>query len=86
MKKLTLFAAIVSVGLMAVACCNNGGQAVEEEQLLQIGDNIAIAQTQYGKVKGYIYKGINTVLGIPYGASTSGENRFMPPKAPQPWD
>ena len=86
MKKLTLFAAIVSVGLMAVACCNNGGQAVAEEQLLQIGDNIAIAQTQYGKVKGYIYKGINTFLGIPYGASTAGENRFMPPKAPQPWD
>ena len=50
-----------------------------------IGDNIALADTQYGKVKGYILRGINYFLGIPYGADTSGANRFMPPQKPKPW-
>jgi para-nitrobenzyl esterase len=54
-------------------------------QLLQIGDNIAVADTQYGKVRGYILRGIHYFLGIPYGADTSGVNRFMPPQKPKPW-
>lgn len=57
----------------------------EDEQVLFIGDNIAVANTQYGKVRGYILRGIHTFLGIPYGADTSGENRFMPPQKPKPW-
>jgi para-nitrobenzyl esterase len=57
----------------------------EDGQILFIGDNIALADTQYGKVKGYQLRGINTFLGIPYGADTSGANRFMPPQKPEPW-
>ena len=57
----------------------------EDEQVLFVGDNIAVANTQYGKVRGYILRGIHTFLGIPYGADTSGENRFMPPKKPTSW-
>lgn len=57
----------------------------EDEQVLFVGDNIAVANTQYGKVRGYILRGIHTFLGIPYGADTSGENRFMPPQKPKPW-
>lgn len=59
---------------------------VQDEQQLFIGDSIAIAQTKYGKVKGYILRGVYTFCGIPYGASTAGENRFMPPKEPEPWE
>lgn len=57
----------------------------EDEQVLFVGDNIAVANTQYGKVRGYILRGIHTFLGIPYGADTSGENRFMPPQKPKVW-
>ncbi len=57
----------------------------QDEQLLLVGDNIACADTQYGKVRGYVLRGINYFLGMPYGADTSGENRFMPPQKPQPW-
>ncbi len=53
---------------------------------LLIGDSIAVAQTKYGKVKGYVNSGIFTFLGIPYGADTGGENRFMPPREPAPWE
>ena len=59
---------------------------MDEDQLLHIGDNIAIAQTEYGKVRGFILRGIHQFLGIPYGADTSGKNRFMPPQKPLPWN
>jgi para-nitrobenzyl esterase len=46
----------------------------------------AIARTQYGKVRGYVEDGVLTFKGVPYGATTGGENRWMPAKAPAPWD
>lgn len=57
-----------------------------DEQQLFIGDSIAIAQTQYGRVRGYIQGNIYTFCGIPYGDNTAGENRFMPPRPPKPWE
>lgn len=57
----------------------------EDDQLLFVGDNIANATTTNGKVRGFVMRGINTFLGIPYGADTSGENRFLPPQKPKAW-
>jgi para-nitrobenzyl esterase len=57
----------------------------DSDQQLYIGDDIAVANTHYGKVRGYILRDIFTFLGIPYGADTSGANRFMPPQKPAPW-
>lgn len=57
----------------------------DDAQYLQIGEEIAIAQTTSGKIQGYILNGIYTYLGVPYGADTSGKNRFMPPQKPAPW-
>jgi para-nitrobenzyl esterase len=56
-----------------------------EGQLLHIGDNIAVANTQSGKVRGYFLRDVYYFLGIPYGADTSGANRFMSPQKPKPW-
>ena len=53
--------------------------------ILKIGDNIAVADTSYGKVRGYVLRDIHYFLGVPYGADTSGANRFMPPQKPKPW-
>src|SRR5690606_29945643 len=36
-------------------------------------------------VRGFILNDIFTFLGIPYGADTSGKNRFMPPQKPASW-
>jgi len=61
------------------------GKKDDDGQILFIGDNIALSDTKYGKVRGYVLRGINYFLGIPYGADTSGANRFMPPQKPKPW-
>jgi para-nitrobenzyl esterase len=67
------------------SCAASEKKKDDDRQVLLIGDNIAIANTQYGKVRGYVLRGINYFLGIPYGADTSGANRFMPPQKPKPW-
>ena len=71
--------------ILATSCGASNQKDDSDEQILFIGDDIAVANTQYGKVKGYILNGIYTFLGIPYGADTSGKNRFMAPQAPEPW-
>ena len=45
----------------------------------------AIAKTQYGKVRGFLDGGVFTYKGVPYGATTAGENRWLPAKPPAPW-
>lgn len=59
--------------------------ATDDGPILQVGENIAVANTAAGKVRGYVLRGIHHFLGIPYGADTSGANRFMPPHKPKPW-
>ena len=45
----------------------------------------AIANTRYGKVRGYLDGGVFTFKGVPYGQNTGGENRWLPAKPPVPW-
>ena len=45
----------------------------------------AVAKTQYGDVRGYVEDGVLAFKGVPYGASTGGENRWLPAKPPTPW-
>jgi para-nitrobenzyl esterase len=44
-----------------------------------------VAETALGKLRGVDNNGIKVFKGIPYGATTSGANRFMPPAEPADW-
>ena len=86
LRQILLIAVLVCTG---ISCQQNSKETDTnplDEQQLFIGDDIAIANTKYGKVQGFILRGIYNFRGIPYGANTTGENRFMPPKEPEPWD
>jgi para-nitrobenzyl esterase len=45
----------------------------------------AVANTQYGKVRGYLDGGALTFKGVPYGADTGGANRWLPAQPPKAW-
>lgn len=83
----TLGAGAIGLTIPKTSLGNHQPRALplNDDQILHIGDNIAVAQTEYGKVRGFILRGIHQFLGIPYGADTSGKNRFMPPQKPTPW-
>jgi para-nitrobenzyl esterase len=44
-----------------------------------------IAQTSAGRVRGLQVQDIKIFKGIPYGGTTAGKNRFMPPTRPAAW-
>lgn len=87
-QNIGLSTAALSVGAAANAGTTSTSKDASDKdgQVLMVGDNIAVASTTYGKVRGFVLRGINTFLGIPYGADTSGANRFMPPQKPKTWD
>jgi para-nitrobenzyl esterase len=43
------------------------------------------ATTNSGKIRGAMQGKVHAFKGVPYGASTEGEGRFMPPAKVQPW-
>ncbi len=48
---------------------------------LQTGENLAVTNTDAGKVQGYIHNNIYTYKGIPYAEA----KRFEVPQKPKPW-
>lgn len=82
-KRITFSSAGMLLATLLLVSCNC--KKNDDGQQLFIGDDIAVAKTVSGDVQGFILRGIYNFRGIPYGASTSGANRFMPPVAPEPW-
>jgi len=72
MKRKLLLVALVSLTQM---------MAISQNSPIVAGKNIAIVETEYGKVRGYIHNGIFTFKGMPYAKA----ERFMAPEKPAAW-
>jgi para-nitrobenzyl esterase len=62
--------------LLAVGCVIQPAQAQ-----IQTGENVAVTNTDAGKVRGYVHNSIFTYKGIPYAEA----KRFESPQKPKPW-
>jgi para-nitrobenzyl esterase len=51
-------------------------------QPIEVAENLAVTNTESGKVRGYTHNGIYTYKGIPYAQA----ERFMSPTKPKPWE
>lgn len=69
----------------AVARDTAGARPPGGGETVTAGTGIAEAQTRYGKIAGYRARGIFAFKGVPYGDTTGGANRFLPPRPPKPW-
>ena len=48
-------------------------------------DAAPTVETTAGKIRGFTNDKVYGFRGVPYGASTAGAARFMPPAKPKPW-
>jgi len=75
-KELSILACLFVFALPVISYSQDNTDAISA------GNTIAIAETEGGKVKGYIHKGIYNYKGIPYAKA----ERFMPPSKPASWN
>ena len=65
---------------------SNSAGAMDRRTLLATAAGAdPIVETKSGRLRGSDEAGILAFRGIPYGASTAGRNRFLPPQPVQPW-
>lgn len=73
-----------AAGSAAFLCLNglSSGVLSQDLRLAKPGNTVS---TKYGAVRGLVREEVQQFWNLPYGASTAGANRFMPPQPPAAW-
>src|SRR5579863_8183114 len=72
-------------GTSALALCAAAQADFLARVVTAAGTDNVIAETSAGKIRGLALDGVKIFKGIPYGGTTAGKNRFMPPTEPVKW-
>lgn len=60
----------------------NGGSESRSDKCIKKGP---VVKTSAGSIQGFIEDKVHSFLGVPFGASTAGENRWRPPQPANGW-
>ena len=82
LKQASLLTVGAQVGIAFPLLAGGTAEAAPQERKVKRGETV---ETTSGRVRGQRGEGVQIFRGIPYGADTSGRNRFMPPQKPQAW-
>lgn len=74
-----------SVIKLSAATKSQVSRASNQPGKVVCSDGSTVVETSSGRIRGFERNGVYTFKGVPYGASTSGSRRFMPPAPPDPW-
>jgi para-nitrobenzyl esterase len=75
----------IGLGTVAAASVLMGGNVTRALALEPKSAPETIVEISSGKIRGVMLDKVHAFKGIPYGASTEGARRFMPPASVQPW-
>jgi len=84
LKRAPMLAAGTQAGVVLASMLGEADAATQADSGKGAGAGV-IVETTAGRVRGTTVNGIRTFKGVPYGATTAGANRFMPPKKPVAW-
>ena len=74
--------------IATAGACLDGSVARLSAQIADASSGQAapsIVQTTGGRVRGMVLNNVHTFKGVPYGATSAGAGRFLPPGKMQPW-
>jgi para-nitrobenzyl esterase len=83
LKQAAALAGGTAAGLAGPAAASTAVAAAPDD--VRISTDASIVETTAGRVRGFARNGVHIFRGIPYGDTTAGANRFLPPKKPSPW-
>jgi para-nitrobenzyl esterase len=71
-------AGMAAVGTTTTQAATSGGPIIQ-------ASSKTVVETESGKTRGFVNRGVWVFRGIPYGEPTEGANRFLPPVKAKPW-
>ena len=85
MKQAAVLAGAVAAEMHVADTPIEAAPLVADEGTRVLTSDKTIVDTTAGKVRGFSRNGVHIFRGIPYGDTTAGDNRFLPPQKPKPW-